>query len=544
MFNFLFKFKIAFTLLLFSVNTSSLYGNNTVLEKQIDSLFCYADRQNDFDPQNSYESIKSALDLSQKGKIEYLEVEALRRLIRLMITKYKNYPEAYSFVNQIKKIADLNKDKAEYKAIYHNSLGSIYFYEKTNRDKAFIEFNKSLDIYRKHKIDQDPLLLNNYALALMENGDFEQSLNIFHLARKLILEFDHNSKFYDLLTKNSINLGILNYPDSSEYYFKDAIVLSENTLEKSDDMISNIYLAVFYQEQNFSKEALNHFKKALQYDAKYVPISVIITLYTGLAELYANKNNYKMAYKYELISKNYHDTLAKMGLDLQLVSMEYKNKVDAIKYQQNLDRLELLQAKEKTAKQTIIFTSLIIFIFLLSFFWFYKLNKVRQIAKIKSERDLLEKESKIQNAELELLRKNELLISANFEISVREKELYGLKNSLQNHLNKRYDPEFDELRNFLSQLKLSEKKSSHLNRLNNIISLTNNEFYNRVRLKHPNLTEEEIRLITLIRLNLGADDLLMIFNISKSSLNTKRYRVRKKIGLLNKKSLEEYVMNI
>jgi DNA-binding CsgD family transcriptional regulator len=530
--------------LFFLLLSNFLFGKTQSNEDRIVSLFEYVDLNSEFNINNSLDSLNFALSLSRKYNLKSLEVESLRRLSRLMLTKFSNYEEAYRFVNEIKSIADLNKGEIEYKAIYHNSLGSIYFYENTNREKAFSEFNKSLDIYREHKINQDPVLLNNYALALMENGNIDESLELFHLARKTILEKDRVAKFYDLLIKNSINLGILNYPDSSEYYFKDAIVLSENTLEKSDDMIANIYLAVFYQEQNFNKEALIYFQTALNYDAKYVPISLIVTLYKGLAELYVNMDDYKMAYKYELIAKNYLDSLAKMGIDMQLVSMEYKTKVDAIKYQQNIDKLKLLQAKERLTKQITFFVSLILFILLITVFWLYKLNKARQFAKIKAERDLFEKETKIQNAELEILRKNELLISANFEISVREKELNVLKNSLQNHLNERYDPEFDELRKFLSQLKLSEKKSNQLNRLNSIISLTNNEFYNRVRLKHSNLTEEEIRLITLIRLNLGTDDLLMIFNISKSSLNTKRYRVRKKIGLPNKKSLEDYVMNL
>ena len=219
------------------------------------------------------------------------------------------------------------------------------------------------------------MLLSVEKGSVVRAKDFNEALKLFHFARKSILEKNRDSQFYYLLIKNSINLGVLNYPDSSEYYFKDAIFLSENTLEKSDDMISNIYLAVFYQEQNFNEEALIYFQKALKFDTKYVPVSMIITLYKGLSELYANMNEYKMAYKYELVSQNYQDSLTKMGLDLQVVSMEYKANVEAMKYQQNLNRLELLQADERLTKQIILFVSLIVFILLITFFWFYKLNK-------------------------------------------------------------------------------------------------------------------------------------------------------------------------
>ena len=530
--------------LFFLLLSNLLLGKTQSNEERIVSLFEYAELNSEFNINNSLDSLNFALSLSRKSNLKSLEVESLRRLSRFMLSRFSNYEEAYRFVNEIKTIADLNKDKVEYKAIYHNSLGSIYFYEKTNREKAFSEFNKSLDIYRKYKINQDPVLLNNYALALMENGNIEESLELFHLARKTILEKNRDSEFYYLLIKNSINLGILNYPDSSEHYFKDALLLSGNTLDKSDDLISTIYLAVFYQEQNLRKEALIEFQNALSFNTNYVPLSLIITLYNGLSELYVNMGDYKMAYKYELVTRDLRDSLAKMGLDLQVVSMDYKTKMDSIQHVQKLDRLELMQSKEKSAKQTVIFISVIVFILLLTLFWFYKLNKSKQLTKIKSERDLLSKEKLIQEAELEILRKNEQLISANFEISVREKELNQLKDSLQSHLNKKYDPEFDELKRFLSQLKFSEKKSEQYKRLNNIVSLNNNEFYNKVKSKHPSLTEEEIRLLTLIRLNLSSDDLLSLYSISKSSLNTKRYRVRKKIGLPNKISLEEYIMKL
>jgi DNA-binding CsgD family transcriptional regulator len=145
---------------------------------------------------------------------------------------------------------------------------------------------------------------------------------------------------------------------------------------------------------------------------------------------------------------------------------------------------------------------------------------------------------------LKLLRKDEQLISANVELSVRESELNVLKSNLEDHLNKNHDPQFNELRQFLKQVKQSQKKTEQLQHLDQVLSLTNNVFYSRIRKLYPKLSDDEIRLITLIRLNLSSEELLLVFNITKSSLNTKRYRVRKKIGLSSEESLEEHIMGL
>jgi DNA-binding CsgD family transcriptional regulator len=177
-------------------------------------------------------------------------------------------------------------------------------------------------------------------------------------------------------------------------------------------------------------------------------------------------------------------------------------------------------------------------------FVIYRLNQQKELNRVKAENEALEKEKISQQAEIDLLRKEEELISANVELNVRKNELTDLKNRLQNHLDKSHDPEFDDLKTFLKQANHSEKKMEQMKYLDHVLSYSNSTFYSNIRKQHPGLTEDELRLATLIRLNLSSEELLQVFNISMSSLMTKRYRMRKKLNLPKESSLEEYIMSV
>src|SRR5690606_16041159 len=113
---------------------------------------------------------------------------------------------------------------------------------------------------------------------------------------------------------------------------------------------------------------------------------------------------------------------------------------------------------------------------------------------------------------------------------------------LQNHLEKSTDPQFDDLKKFLRLAKSSEKRNDQLKFLDELVKNTNNVFYKKLKEKHSNLTQSELKLSLLINLNLSSNELTEMFNISLSSLNTKRYHLRKKLSLSNSDSLEDYLI--
>jgi DNA-binding CsgD family transcriptional regulator len=67
-------------------------------------------------------------------------------------------------------------------------------------------------------------------------------------------------------------------------------------------------------------------------------------------------------------------------------------------------------------------------------------------------------------------------------------------------------------------------------------------FFDKILSVHPTLTAYELRLSALLRLNLSSKEIGTILNISASSVNTGRYRMRKKMELTEAEDLVRYLM--
>ena len=67
------------------------------------------------------------------------------------------------------------------------------------------------------------------------------------------------------------------------------------------------------------------------------------------------------------------------------------------------------------------------------------------------------------------------------------------------------------------------------------------EFIANLNKRHQGLTRQEVRLLVYIRLNLSNKEISELLNIGLKSVEMKRYRVRKKLGLKKSQNLSEYI---
>ena len=67
------------------------------------------------------------------------------------------------------------------------------------------------------------------------------------------------------------------------------------------------------------------------------------------------------------------------------------------------------------------------------------------------------------------------------------------------------------------------------------------EFFNKLKTKHPKLTVKDLRLCAYIKMNLSTKEIAPLLNISIRGVETQRYRLRTKLGLDSEQSLTEYL---
>ena len=125
-----------------------------------------------------------------------------------------------------------------------------------------------------------------------------------------------------------------------------------------------------------------------------------------------------------------------------------------------------------------------------------------------------------------LVRKNEILLRIKTDLLKRGKDpadvIRHVVNTIDEHLDE--GESWDLFREAFEQ--------------------TDRAFFSRLRDLHPDLTANDLKLCAYLRLNLSTKEIAPLLNISARSVEVKRYRLRKKLGLEREVGLTDYIIAI
>lgn len=97
-------------------------------------------------------------------------------------------------------------------------------------------------------------------------------------------------------------------------------------------------------------------------------------------------------------------------------------------------------------------------------------------------------------------------------------------NSIQEQINVRIVDEIKSLFNSLSNLTGREWRL-----LEQLLNLTQHNFVNKLRCDYPQLSEDDVKVVMLLRTHLTHEQIARIDHIELSSLRKRRYRIKKKM---------------
>jgi DNA-binding CsgD family transcriptional regulator len=117
---------------------------------------------------------------------------------------------------------------------------------------------------------------------------------------------------------------------------------------------------------------------------------------------------------------------------------------------------------------------------------------------------------------------------------------------------------------FLSRLKKDLKNSDSMQNISSVIRVidrnlnntddwkffeeafnnADKDFLKKVKQSHQSLTNNDLRLCAYLRLNLSSKKIAPLLNISLSSVEIKRYRLRKKMNLSRNQGLTDYLLTL
>jgi ligand-binding sensor domain-containing protein/DNA-binding NarL/FixJ family response regulator len=196
------------------------------------------------------------------------------------------------------------------------------------------------------------------------------------------------------------------------------------------------------------------------------------------------------------------------------------------------------------------------------FYYLYRWQTRRfnlQVQKLKKEQErqkyIHELEKNKTESELVALRNEKLEAEINFQHSeiassamhlVKKGELMSkLKSELMQLMKKLNNEEVNaELKKLIKSLSEDEQIDQEWENFTKHFDKVHSDFVTHLKKIHPQLTSNELKLCTYLRMNLSTKEIAQLTNISVRGVEISRYRLRKKMGIGSEISLFDYLMEL
>jgi ligand-binding sensor domain-containing protein/DNA-binding CsgD family transcriptional regulator len=175
----------------------------------------------------------------------------------------------------------------------------------------------------------------------------------------------------------------------------------------------------------------------------------------------------------------------------------------------------------------------------------YKKQRERFLLRKTKELELKELENKEQLMRFKNEKLKQDIENKNRELGISTMSLIK-KNEFLGNIKKELK-NVNSIGNIKQIIRLIDKNINHTDDWNLFEEAFNNadkDFLKKIKLEHPLLTSNDLRLCAYLRLNLSSKEIAPLLNITPRSVEVKRYRLRKKIGLPHESSLTNYILEI
>ncbi len=458
------------------------------------------------------------------------------------------------------------------------NLGNLHTQLK-NTDIALGHLYRALLIQQEtgnRKEESDVLL--NIGISYYESGRTNQAEE--YLLASLAIKEELEKDLHEMI-KVYNNLGLVAKENKDnekaiEYYGM-TLDLSRQIQDKQLEAIALNNLGSRIMEQN-NPDAIPLLMESLEISTELGLKKLMRSSYKNLQEYYGYNKNYELAYRYAQLFQEMNDSVyneeshtriieLQSGYEIMMKEQENELLRKAANLYENEKQLSLKRESILRLRVLFLIISIVaITILAVSFIILYNLKQ----KTLRQNRELFEQTSELAELKLENMEKQnnhlEDMLFAEEEIrklqheSIEQKtheltssamllanknevfeKLHKLACRLQDHPGEHQE---DNIKEMISEI----EKQSDIDKQWEVFKMhfesINKSFFDDL-LRHCNkLTRHDLQLCAYIRLNLSAKEISRLMNITHDSVNTHRYRLRKKLGLAEGSLLDEFVQGI
>jgi len=518
---------------LFSSHGQKPYGTNLYLKKATENKFLNFEK--------AINNYKKSIEYFSQKKDTFNLINSINELSELY-SHNLNYSKAYDGYWKALFLAENSKDQFSKSRVYQ-SLGWLYSFYNRN-SKALENFENALviskDLFSKNKIDIDFAISDYFSIANLYryNGNFETAkvyldscYQNFQLKNSSIQNyFLESEKGFLLATDGQYEESELLLKSSYEYFKKN---------KESYLVIIHFFLAELYQMKNDNEKSQFHYTKSLELSRQYNShMNYQIINHKKLSQLYYKSKEYEKAFL---------QTQEAIVLENKVFGINSKNNeyLFEIKDQYRIQKEQqeqVLKEKKFTElehKQKISFLRLILLFITLFFLVIISLMIFKNLKrKHQKEKSLLKQKQrlKLNQTKKAIKLKNKELAKSALQLIEKDEFLVSLKKALNEN---KENLNINSVNKIIKSIQSGE--NNNWKEFEARFIDINQDFYKSLKADFPNLTQTDLKICALIKLNFTSKDMASLLGISVESIHTSRYRLRKKLKLERSDNLVEFI---
>lgn len=380
--------------------------------------------------------------------------------------------------------------------------------------------------------------VNRASQLMCEHIDIYCKLHYYRLSAFLKADIDHDYPAAINILNKSLVLQRRFLPRDTVGYYGDLANIAETYMhggeyDKAIVMLDSIELSMpsrtlpFYSEIYFCRGKVYYLQH--KYSMAYEILLQSCNDFIGNYVINNRVEAYGMLASIDSLRHDYHAYFIHHGeyskLKDKLINSEMTYRMAVMQGRHHMDVMKQEADKAKSAQYiqtlSLIFAVIVCVIFSVVVLLLYKRSETlkklsiaeKEKVDIEYERERLEKEL----VELKYKQSDERLNEAN-----RENVAMSLKLAT--------NP--------------SNDKNDVLEPFENAFRQLDSAFVPHLEERFPSLTKYEVRLACFIKVGMSSEEMVAVLNISMSSLNTSRYRLRKKLGLKGGQNLYTFISSI
>jgi len=443
--------------------------------------------------------LMEGLRLSEKLNLEAAISRALNNLGNLFVDQ-KNNEKALEYYLRSLELKEKMGDRRRLPAAYNN-LGLVYT-NMREHIKAVQSLDKSMEIARElGDIRGEARALSNLGVEYAKVGAFEAAIENYNQSIRL---------------QNQVNDddGL-----ASSYSFRGKNYLQLKSWERArQDCMRSLAMAEKSGALNLQKESCDCIAKALEAQGNFRASLQYFQRYQALTDSLFNEQKTREITRTEM---NYSFEKQQLA---DSVSFHKLQTAQQVAHEQDLSR-------EHRKFFIVLIVSLLIIGFLAFLYW-------RHGQRLKMRR----LENQVLNNEIEFKKKDLTNFAVNISNSLEWAESLAEKvDQIKEATGRKKAVEFEQLeKEIKNKVWVNEGSEDFYDKIDAFSSA----FYHSLTSRFEELTKTEIRLCSLIRLDLNTKQIAVLQNINPASVKMSRNRLRKKLNLAPEDDLTAFLKSI